>query len=111
MFGVLWSNLNDGYSPAAAATPLDHALQWTQDHQISLWTGRMAVANHDLRASTANARRTGMIRHARVMIMASLAVWAAPALAQSNERAVVEAAGQPTQVWAGTMADEGTFPM
>ena len=31
MFGVLWSNLNDWYNPAAAKTPLDHALKWTQE--------------------------------------------------------------------------------
>ena len=31
MFGVLWSNLNDWYTVARPVTPLDHALQWTQD--------------------------------------------------------------------------------
>lgn len=34
MFGVLWSNLNDWYNPAAATTPLDHALSWTQNWLI-----------------------------------------------------------------------------
>src|SRR5256714_600373 len=30
MFGVLWSNLNDGYANAGSVTTLDHALWWTQ---------------------------------------------------------------------------------
>src|SRR4051812_21079557 len=30
MFGVLWSNLNDGYASAGSVTTLDHALWWTQ---------------------------------------------------------------------------------
>ena len=30
MFGVLWSNLNDGYGTRKAVTALDHALWWTQ---------------------------------------------------------------------------------
>jgi len=31
MFGVLWSNLNDGYASAGSVTTLDHALWWTQE--------------------------------------------------------------------------------
>jgi uncharacterized protein len=31
MFGVLWSNLNDGYANAGSVTTLDHALWWTQE--------------------------------------------------------------------------------
>ena len=31
LFGVLWSNLNDWYTVAKPATPLDNALRWTQD--------------------------------------------------------------------------------
>jgi uncharacterized protein len=30
MFGVLWSNLNDGYGTLKPFTTLDHALSWTQ---------------------------------------------------------------------------------
>src|SRR3954469_12109583 len=30
MFGVLWSNLNDGYASAGSVTTLVHALWWTQ---------------------------------------------------------------------------------
>src|SRR4051812_42638816 len=31
MFGVLWSNLNDGYAKHESVTALDHALRWTQE--------------------------------------------------------------------------------
>lgn len=34
LFGVLWSNLNDSYRVAKAATPFAHALQWMQSNLV-----------------------------------------------------------------------------
>lgn len=34
MFGVLWSNLNDGYAPSKPVSGLDHALSWTQAYLL-----------------------------------------------------------------------------